>query len=146
MSYSPDLRAWGNHKPVLQARKGGWWDANKIGLSPPLIETPRGWLMLYHGVRVTASGALYRLGLALFDLEHPDQCLLRGDEWIFGPEAPYECAGDVGHVAFPCGFTIGADGDTLHVYYGAADTSVALATASLRELLAWLDVHGSAER
>lgn len=146
MSFSPDLRTWGNHKPVLQARKGGWWDANKIGLSPPLIETPRGWLMLYHGVRQTASGALYRLGLALFDLAHPDQCLLRGDEWIFGPEAPYECIGDVGHVAFPCGCTVGADGDTLNVYYGAADTSIALATASIRELLDWLDVHGSPER
>jgi predicted GH43/DUF377 family glycosyl hydrolase len=145
MSFSPDLHAWGNHKPVLQARKGGWWDANKIGLSPPLIETPRGWLMLYHGVRQTASGALYRLGLALFDLAHPDQCLLRGDEWIFGPEAPYECAGDVGHVAFPCGTTLGDDGDTLNVYYGAADTSIALATASVGELLQWLDAHGRPE-
>lgn len=143
MSFSPDLRNWGNHKPVLQARKGGWWDANKIGLSPPLIETPRGWLMLYHGVRHTASGALYRLGLALFDAAHPDQCLLRGDEWIFGPEAPYECVGDVGHVAFPCGTTLGSDGDTLNVYYGAADTSIALATASVGELLRWLDLHGS---
>src|SRR5687767_3864727 len=85
LSSSPDLRSWGNHKPVLQARRGSWWDANKVGLSPPLIETPRGWLMLYHGVRHTAAGALYRLGVALFDLEHPDQCLLRGDEWIFGP-------------------------------------------------------------
>ncbi len=143
MSFSPDLRNWGNHKPVLQARKGAWWDANKIGLSPPLIETPRGWLMLYHGVRHTASGALYRLGLALFDAEHPDHCLLRGDEWIFGPEAPYECVGDVGHVAFPCGYTIGADGDTINVYYGAADTSIALATGSVGELLRWLDAHGS---
>lgn len=146
MSFSPDLRTWGNHKPVLQARRGAWWDANKIGLSPPLIETPRGWLMLYHGVRQTASGALYRLGLALFDAAHPDRCLLRGDEWIFGPEAPYECAGDVGHVAFPCGSTVGADGDTINVYYGAADTSIALATASIQELLRWLDAHGSPER
>ena len=145
MSFSPDLHAWGNHKPVLQARKGAWWDANKIGLSPPLIETSRGWLMLYHGVRQTASGALYRLGLALFDRAHPDQCLLRGDEWIFGPEAPYECAGDVGHVAFPCGTTLGADGDTLNVYYGAADTSIALATGSVGELLRWLDAHGKPE-
>lgn len=145
MSFSPDMRAWGNHKPVLQARKGAWWDANKIGLSPPLIETPRGWLMLYHGVRHTASGALYRIGLALFDLAHPDHCILRGDEWIFGPEAAYECLGDVGYVAFPCGTTTGDDGDTLHIYYGAADTSVALATASIKELLAWLDTHGSAE-
>ena len=146
MSFSPDLRNWGNHKPVLQARKGAWWDANKIGLSPPLIETPRGWLMLYHGVRQTASGALYRLGLALFDAERPDRCLLRGDEWIFGPEAPYECAGDVGNVVFSCGCTLGDDGDTLNVYYGAADTSIALATGSIRNLLKWLDAHGSAER
>lgn len=145
MSSSPDLRSWGNHKPVLQARRGAWWDANKVGLSPPLIETPRGWLMLYHGVRQTASGALYRLGIALFSLDAPDQCLLRGDEWIFGPEAPYECNGDVGNVAFPCGYTIGDDGDTIHLYYGAADTSIALATGSIRELLAWLDVHGTPE-
>lgn len=143
MSFSPDLRNWGNHKPVLQARRGAWWDANKIGLSPPLIETQRGWLMFYHGVRQTASGALYRLGLALFDAVHPDHCLLRGDEWIFGPEAPYECVGDVGHVAFPCGTTLDADGDTINVYYGAADTSIALATASMGELLHWLDLHGS---
>jgi predicted GH43/DUF377 family glycosyl hydrolase len=145
MSSSPDLRSWGNHKPVLQARRGAWWDANKVGLSPPLIETTRGWLMLYHGVRQTASGALYRLGVALFSLNAPDQCLLRGDEWIFGPEAPYECNGDVGNVAFPCGYTIADDGDTIRLYYGAADTSIALATGSITALLAWLDVHGSPE-
>ena len=144
MSFSPDLRTWGNHKPVLQARRGSWWDANKVGLSPPLIATPRGWLMLYHGVRHTASGALYRLGVALFDLEHPDRCLLRGDEWIFGPEAPYECAGDVANVTFPCGTTIGGDNDTINMYYGAADTSIALATGSIARLLAWLDEHGTA--
>ena len=143
ISYSPDLHNWGSHKLILQARKGGWWDANKVGLSPPLIETPRGWLMLYHGVRNTASGALYRLGVALFALDKPDVCLLRGDSWIFGPEASYERQGDVGNVAFPCGYTIGADGDTIHLYYGAADTSIALATGSIRQLLSWLDHEGS---
>lgn len=142
LSFSPDLRNWGGHRPVLQARRGGWWDANKVGLSPPLIETPRGWLMLYHGVRQTASGSIYRLGVALLDLQRPDRCLLRGDSWIFGPEAPYEREGDVSNVAFPCGYTLGADGDTLSLYYGAADTSVALATGSIRQLLAWLDQHG----
>ncbi len=144
MSFSPDLRNWGNHKLVLQARRGAWWDANKVGLSPPLIETPRGWLMLYHGVRQTASGSLYRLGVALFALDKPEVCLLRGDEWIFGPEAPYEKSGDVSNVAFPCGYTIGDDNDTIHLYYGAADSSIALATGSVRELLLWLDEHGSA--
>ncbi len=143
LSLSPDLVNWGHHKLMLQARKGGWWDANKVGLSPPLIETPRGWLMIYHGVRHTAAGALYRLGLALFELEHPEHCLLRGDEWMFGPETRYECQGDVANVAFPCGYTVAEDGDTLHLYYGAADTSICLATASIQQMLEWLDRNGS---
>jgi predicted GH43/DUF377 family glycosyl hydrolase len=144
ISYSPDLNNWGHHKLMLAARKGAWWDANKIGLSPPLIETEKGWLMIYHGVRRTAAGSLYRLGLALFDLENPDRCLLRGDSWVFGPETTYERHGDVGNVAFPCGTTIADDGDTIYVYYGAADTSIALATGSIRELLKWLEENGSA--
>jgi predicted GH43/DUF377 family glycosyl hydrolase len=98
--------------------------------------------MIYHGVRQTASGSLYRLGLALFDLDVPERCLLRGDSWVFGPEAPYEREGDVGNVTFPCGYTLDEDGDTLSLYYGAADTSIALATGSVRQLLRWLDEHG----
>ncbi len=141
VSGSPDLRNWGHHKLALPARKGGWWDANKVGLSPPPIEAPRGWLVLYHGVRQTASGSLYRLGAALFATEAPEQCIRRGDGWIFGPEAPYERAGDVGNVVFPCGYTL--DGDAIHLYYGAADTCVALATGSISDILAWLDGHGS---
>ena len=145
ISYSPDLRNWGGHTLVLRARHGAWWDAHKIGLSPPLIETPRGWLMLYHGVRRNAAGALYRIGLALLDLDHPERCLQRGESWVFGPEAPYELRGDVDNVVFPCGTTLGADGDTLHVYYGAADTSIGVATATLSHLLDWLDANGSAD-
>jgi predicted GH43/DUF377 family glycosyl hydrolase len=144
ISYSPDLRSWGGHRMMLRARRGSWWDADRIGLSPPLIETERGWLMLYHGVRRTAAGCLYRVGVALFDLEDPARLLLRGDEWIFGPATPYETHGDVGYVAFPCGITVGADGDVLNVYYGAADTSIAMATGSIGEILSWLDRHGSA--
>ncbi len=143
ISYSPDLRHWGSHKVILEARRGGWWDANKIGLCSPPIETPKGWLMIYHGVRHTASGSIYRLGLALFDLERPDVCLQRGESWMFGPEAPYERSGDVNDVVFPCGQTIGADGDTIHLYYGAADSCIALATGSIRALLAWLEANPS---
>jgi predicted GH43/DUF377 family glycosyl hydrolase len=141
ISYSPDLRHWGRHKIMLEARRGGWWDANKIGLCSPPIETSRGWLVLYHGVRQTASGSIYRMGLALFALDNPEICLQRGDSWMFGPEAPYERGGDVHDVVFPCGQTIAADGDTIHLYYGAGDTSVALATGSIRELLSWLDAN-----
>lgn len=144
ISYSPDLRHWGSHKVMLAARRGGWWDANKIGLCSPPIETAKGWLVLYHGVRNTASGSIYRLGLALFDIDEPDICLQRGDSWMFGPEAPYEREGDVNNVVFPCGQTIGADGDTIHLYYGAADECVAMATGSIRALLSWLDANSGA--
>lgn len=138
ISYSPDLRHWGSHTLMMEARLGGWWDANKIGLSPPPIETPQGWLVIYHGVRITAAGGLYRLGLALFDLDSPGRCLKRGEEWVFGPEKHFERHGDVDNVVFPCGYTIAPDGDTLHMYYGAADSSIALATGSVRDMLEWL--------
>ena len=145
ISYSPDLRNWGGHRMVLHARRGGWWDANRVGLSPPLIETPRGWLMLYHGVRRTGAGCLYRLGVALLDLEPPNTVAarrlvdLRSGGRLRAPRRR-------GNVTFPCGYTLGADGDTINLYYGAADTSIALATGSIRDLLRWLDEHGAPER
>lgn len=142
ISYSPDLHHWGSHKLMMEARRGAWWDANKIGLSPPPIETPQGWLVIYHGVKHTAAGCIYRLGLALFDLNSPERCIKRGNEWVFGPVEPYELHGDVGNVVFPCGYTIAADGDTINLYYGAADTSIGLATGSLRAMLEWLE-HSS---
>ncbi len=141
ISYSSNMRQWGSHKLMLEARLGGWWDANKIGLSCPPIETPQGWLVIYHGVRQNAAGCIYRLGLALFDLQTPERCIKRGSEWIFGPEEPYEQRGDVDNVVFPCGCTVAPDGDTLRLYYGAADTSIALATGSICAILEWLEQY-----
>jgi predicted GH43/DUF377 family glycosyl hydrolase len=142
---SPDLVHWGRHRPILTPRRGAWWDANKIGLSGPLIETPRGWLTFYHGVKMTGAGCLYRQGLALFDLAHPTPCRMRSDEWVLGPREDWERLGDVGDVVFICGTTLGDDGDTLNVYYGAADTSIGLAQCRVSELLDWLDTHSAGE-
>ena len=91
---------------------------------------------------MTAAGCIYRLGAALMDLKTPERCLLRGDEWLFGPEEHYERHGDVDNVVFPCGYTVEPDSDTLRLYYGAADTSIALATGSINGILAWLERHG----
>jgi predicted GH43/DUF377 family glycosyl hydrolase len=76
------------------------------------------------------------MGAALFDLERPDVLIARGDEWLFGPETEYEHHGDVGNVVFSCGHTL--DGDVLRLYYGAADTCIGVAKASVRELLGTL--------
>lgn len=138
ISCSPDLKHWGDHTVMLEARRGAWWDANKIGLSPQPVETNEGWLVIYHGVRMTPAGCLYRLGLALFDLDHPTRLIRRGDEWVFGPHAPYERVGDVGDVVFPCGIIHEARTGELRMYYGAADTAIALATGNVNDLLDWL--------
>ena len=138
LSFSPDLIHWGDHHILLHARRGAWWDANKIGLSPPPLQTPEGWLLLYHGVRMTAGGCLYRLGLALLDLEDPCRVLRRSDEWIFAPELPYERQGDVNGVVFPCGWILDETSGEIRLYYGAADTCLALATAQLADVLSYL--------
>ena len=143
LSWSPDLHYWGEHTILLPAREGAWWDAHKVGLCPPPLLTERGWLLLYHGVRVTAAGSIYRLGLALLDAEHPERLLARSSEWIFGPHTAYERTGDVPDVVFPCGWLLDDDGDTVRLYYGAADTSICLAEASLSALLTWLERHSS---
>jgi predicted GH43/DUF377 family glycosyl hydrolase len=136
ISYSPDLRHWGDHTLLLEAREGAWWDANKIGLGPPPLETAHGWLMMYHGVHMTGDGPIYRVGLALLDLDDPHTVLNRTDEWVFGPQAPYELSGDVGNVVFPCGWIHDEATDRLMLYYGAADSVIGLATASFSEVLA----------
>ncbi len=136
ISFSPDLRHWGDHQLLLEARDGAWWDAGKIGLGPPPLETAEGWLLLYHGVHATGDGPIYRAGLALLDLDDPRIVLRRTDEWLLAPAAPYEITGDVGRVVFPCGWTLDEATDRLHLYYGAADTVVGLATARFSDVLA----------
>jgi len=136
ISYSPDLKHWGDSQILLPARKGSWWDAYKVGLGPQPIETKEGWLLIYHGVKTTAAGSIYRLGLALLDLDDPSKVIRRSDEWIFGPSEMYERIGDVPDVTFPCGVVV--KGDELIMYYGASDTTMAIATASLKEILTYL--------
>ncbi len=139
LSFSPNLKHWGDHQEVIHAREGGWWDANKIGLCTPPLETKQGWLILYHGVRTTASGSIYRLGLAMLDLQDPRKMTHRGDEWIFGPKMSYEREGDVDDVVFPCGWLV-RDG-TVHMYYGAADSCIGYATADLDDLIEYVTAY-----
>lgn len=138
LSYSPDLIHWGGHTIGINAREGGWWDACKVGLSPPPLETDEGWLILYHGVRKTASGSIYRLGLALLDLDDPTRVLRRSNDWVFGPREHYEREGDVDDVVFPCGWILDDKTGELRIYYGAADSRMCLATATLGDLLEYL--------
>jgi predicted GH43/DUF377 family glycosyl hydrolase len=136
LSRSPDLHSWSAPEQVLQPRRGAWWDSVRIGIGPPPLRTEHGWLIVYHGVKETVGGSIYRVGLALTDLDEPTRLLHRLPEWILAPLAPYEREGDVPNTVFPCGLVHDVDTGNVRLYYGAADTSICLATARLDELLA----------
>ncbi len=144
ISFSPDLKYWGDHKILIPVRPGRW-DSTRVGLGPPPIETREGWLIIYHGVRITVSGALYRVGMALLDLEKPWEIIRRSEEWVFGPREPYERVGDVPGVTFPTGIVLNETSGELLMYYGAADTCVCLAMAKLDNLLDYLLLDCPAE-
>ena len=136
LSRSPDLHNWSAPEQVMQPRAGAWWDSLRIGLGPPPLRTDHGWLLIYHGVKGMVGGPIYRVGLALLDLEEPTRVLRRLPGWVLGPRAPYERIGDVPNVVFPCGLVHDEASGDVRLYYGAADTSVCVATAQLDDLLA----------
>jgi predicted GH43/DUF377 family glycosyl hydrolase len=140
MSRSADLRGWAAPEPVFGPRPGGWWDSARVGIGAPPIETPEGWLLVYHGVRDTVAGALYRAGLVLLNLDNPAIVLARSAEWVLGPTERYELTGQVPGVVFPCGLTHTKTGE-LRLYYGAANTGIAMATARLDDVLTFLTTH-----
>jgi beta-1,2-mannobiose phosphorylase / 1,2-beta-oligomannan phosphorylase len=135
ISRSADLVSWSSPEQVLQPRDGAWWDSLRIGIGPPPLLTEHGWLLVYHGVKDTVSGQLYRVGLALLDRDEPTRVLRRLSNWVFAPLAPYERSGDVPNVVFPCGLLHDAATGEVRLYYGAADDSICLATAQLGDLL-----------
>ena len=136
LSRSPDLVNWSPPEMVMQPRAGAWWDSLRIGIGPPLLKTEHGWLLVYHGVKETVSGAIYRVGAALLDLDEPTHVIGRSTEWLLGPRELYERTGDVPNAIFPCGMIHDTASGELRLYYGAGDTSVCLATAQLDDVLA----------
>ena len=139
ISYSPDLKYWGEAKPVISVRGAPWWDGVRIGAGLPPIETEAGWLIIYHGVKEIAGGPIYRLGAALLDLNEPHHLIGRARRWLLTPLEIYERTGDAPNVVFACGGFI--RGQDLWVYYGAADSSVCLATAKVADIMSLMQAE-----
>ncbi|MFP4497044.1 MAG: glycoside hydrolase family 130 protein [Vulcanimicrobiota bacterium] len=133
ISYSPDLIHWGNSRIVMKPVTYHW-DEMKIGPGATPIKTERGWLNIYHGVFPTMDGSVYRLGVALHDLEDPSKILGVCDEWILQPRDPWELVGYVHNVVFTCG-AIPEDDGTLKIYWGGADTVMNAGEAKLDDLV-----------
>ena len=98
---------------------------------------------IYHGVATHFSCSnIYQAGAFLLDLENPAKVLARTRHNILEPRELYETVGQVANVVFPSGAHVETDADgfaadnaEVKVYYGAADTSIGLATATVKELV-----------
>jgi len=133
ISYSPDLKYWGESKLIMKPCQYHW-DEMKIGPGAPPIKTTRGWLNIYHGVFPTMDGCIYRLGVALHDLRDPSVIIAVGDEWILQPEEQYEITGYVHNVVFCCGAVPEKDG-SVKIYWGGADSVMCVGTANIEQLV-----------
>jgi beta-1,4-mannooligosaccharide/beta-1,4-mannosyl-N-acetylglucosamine phosphorylase len=134
-SESPDLVHWGRHRHVMAPR--AWtWESTKVGAGPTPIETPEGWLLIYHGVLTSCNGFVYSMGAALLDLDKPWKVIARGRDYLLSPQVSYEQVGDVPNVVFPCAALVDDATDRITIYYGAADTVTCLAHAYVSEILA----------
>lgn len=134
ISYSPDLRHWGDSRLILRPEPYHW-DEMKIGPGAPPIRTEQGWLSIYHGVFRTMDGSVYRLGVALHDLNNPANVVAVSDSWILQPEDPWEVTGYVHNVVFTCGAVPEPDG-TVKIYWGGADTVMCVGEATIADLVA----------
>jgi predicted GH43/DUF377 family glycosyl hydrolase len=133
VSYSKDLINWGDSRVVIEVRKG-FWDSDRVGASSVPIETEHGWFEIYHGVKMTSGGPIYRLGVAVLDIEDPSKVLCRAEVPILTPREEYERVGDINNVVFASGAILESDG-SLKVYYGAADTCICVATTRFESLM-----------
>ncbi len=133
ISYSPDLRYWGDSRVVMKPVTYHW-DEMKIGPGAVPIRTKKGWLSIYHGVFPTMDGCVYRLGAALHKLNDPATVLGVSDQWILQPEDPWEVTGYVHNVVFSCA-AVPEDDGTLKLYWGGADKVMCVGTAVINDLV-----------
>jgi predicted GH43/DUF377 family glycosyl hydrolase len=133
ISYSNDLLYWGNSDIVMTPRSG-YWDCDRIGTATPPIGTESGWLIIYYGVKRTSAGPLFRLGAAVLDKKNPGHVLGRTNVPILSPREDYERIGDMPNLVYSCGAILKPD-RTLHLYYGASSSCIALGTTTVDELL-----------
>jgi predicted GH43/DUF377 family glycosyl hydrolase len=132
---------FGEHKwlirqdSLIKPRKD-YWDNRKFGIAAPPLETPYGWLMLYH--RIAIPGDIYKIEAALLELNNPSKVIAKTDATLFEPEMDYEKEGLVPNVVFPCGAIL--LNREIYLYYGGADRVVGVAKMDLDAVLKRLGI------
>jgi len=114
--------------PIPQSPK------DHIEVGAPPIKTPFGWLLIYSHIRNYFSPPpTFGIEAVLLDLENPAKIVASTEKPLLVPQAVYETYGRVPNIIFPSGALV--RGKTLHLYYGAADTTCAVASGRLDTLI-----------
>lgn len=129
IAYSDDLRVWDTHRLIVWATHH---EDEKIGPGLPPLETPEGWLLIYHHVEKKDGRIIYAAHAALFDLNDPTKLISKLPYDILSPDMPFENSPGAG-IVFPTGGFI--KGDELWIYYGILDRAIGLARGSVSALL-----------
>lgn len=139
ISSSKDLKQFDNHK-ILATPTNNYWENYKIGIAGPPIETPKGFILIYHGVSKDKKSfgkrgeyGQYSLGIMLLDKDNPEKIIYRQEEPILEPELDWELNGNVPNVVFSCGQVV--MGEDLFVYYAGADESIGAAKVKMKEIM-----------
>lgn len=130
---SPDLRNWGKHHHLIGIRNEAW-DNGRVGGGLVPIKTKKGWLEIYHGA---TEEHRYCMGAVLLDLKDPSKVIARSLNPILEPAAEYEKKGFFGEVVFGCGAVVKED--TIQMYYGVSDTSMACCELNVGDILNQLE-------
>ena len=158
ISYSEDLKLWGNSRPVVLSTKGHW-DYARVGAGAPPIKTEKGWLLIYHGVTehhkkpkgveefmknlIGKSGeefhTTYSIGVALFDLNDPGKLIAKSPHPIIFPMKKYEREGFVDNVVFTTGLVKDENGKDLLFYSGGADRVVTVKKIAFKDVMSSLE-------
>ncbi len=111
---------------------------DQIEAGAPPLKTDAGWIFTYSYITNYRNGwnKVFGIELALLDLKNPEQVLGRTSTPVLMPEKDYEKNGMVPNIVFPSGALITeTPAKKLLLYYGAADTTGAVAGIELDSVL-----------
>lgn len=109
-------------------------DTDHVEIGAPPVLTKEGWLLIYSHIRnYFTERKIFGIEAVLLDRNDPSVLLARTDAPLLVPEEEYELYGKVPHIVFPSGALVRRG--MLHIYYGAADSTCAVATCDLKKLL-----------
>jgi predicted GH43/DUF377 family glycosyl hydrolase len=132
ISYSDDLVCWGGSKVLISPRPG-YWDSNRVGDAVPPVRLKDGrWLVIYHGIKDTCSGPLFRIGALILDPDDPAKVIARTNVPVLSPREDYERIGNIPNLIFSCGALV--EQDRFLLYYGAAKSCICLGTTTIDKI------------